>query len=118
MGQSFKELKVWQKAMELALTVYKLSSTFPDAERFGLTNQLRRASVSVPSNIAEGYGRASTGEYRHFLGIARGSNCEIETQMALAKALCFGSEQTYVEAESLCDEVGRLLTSTMRSLKT
>jgi four helix bundle protein len=70
MGESFKDLIVWQRAVEMSLAIYKLTSSFPDSERFGLTNQLRRASVSVASNIAEGYGRATKGEYLQFLGHA------------------------------------------------
>ena len=72
MGQSFKDLVVWQRAIELTVSVYQLTSAFPDSERFGLTNQMRRASVSIAGNIAEGYGRATKGEYVQFLGHARG----------------------------------------------
>jgi four helix bundle protein len=117
MGKSFKELAIWQRAMESGLAIYKLTATFPDSERFGLVNQLRRASVSVASNIAEGYGRATKGEYVQFLGLARGSNCEIETQLAFARGLGFGSGQELDEAEALCDEVGRMLTATIRTLR-
>lgn len=70
MNEPFRELKVWQRAVELSLSVYELTSAFPEEERFGLSNQLRRASVSVASNIAEGYGRTSRGEYLQFLGHA------------------------------------------------
>jgi four helix bundle protein len=77
MGNSFKDLVVWQRAVQLSLAIYKLTSSFPDSERFGLTNQLRRASVSIASNIAEGYGKVSRGEYLLFLGHARGSNFEL-----------------------------------------
>jgi four helix bundle protein len=73
MGDSFKDLVAWQRSMELTLSVYKLTKDFPGDERLGLTNQMRRAAVSIPSNIAEGYARASTGEYIQFLGHARGS---------------------------------------------
>lgn len=90
MGESFKNLAVWQRAIELTVAVYKLTAMFPDSERFGLINQLRRASVSVASNIAEGYGRSTKGEYVLFLGHARGSNSEVETQIVIAKALGFG----------------------------
>ena len=86
MGASFKELNAWQKAVGMTLTVYKLTGQFPASERFGLTDQLRRAAVSVASNIAEGYGRSTTGEYIQFLGHARGSNCEVETQLVIASA--------------------------------
>jgi four helix bundle protein len=85
MGQSFKNLVVWQRAIELTVAVYSLTSKFPDSERFGLTNQMRRAAASVSSNIAEGYGRATKGEYVQFLGHARGSGSEVETQIVIAR---------------------------------
>jgi len=91
MGQSFKDPLVWQRAVELSLAIYKLTSAFPASERFGLTNQLRRASVSVASNISEGYGRSTTGEYLQFLGHARGSNLEIQTQLVISDGLGFGT---------------------------
>src|ERR1700744_5398716 len=109
MGNSFKDLVVWQRSVQLTVSVYKLTSSFPDAERFGLTNQLRRASVSVASNIAEGYGRSSKGEYILFLGHARGSNCEVQTQLVISRALKFGSESSHRTAESLAGEVSRML---------
>jgi four helix bundle protein len=90
---SFKDLVVWQRAVELSLAVYKLTGCFPPSERFGLSNQLRRALVSVASNVAEGYGRATKGEYIQFLGHARGSNCEVLTQLVIARGLHFGSEE-------------------------
>ena len=117
MGESFKDLLVWQRSIQMTLAVYRCTSSFPESERFGLTNQLRRASVSVASNIAEGYGRASTGEYLQFLGHARGSNCEVETQLILSKGLGFGSDQSRQEAGALCDEVGRMLVAMMKTLK-
>jgi four helix bundle protein len=118
MGDSFKDLVVWQRAIQLTVAVYKLTSSFPDSERFGLTNQLRRASVSVASNIAEGYGKSTKGEYLLFLGHARGSKCEIETQLEIAKQLGFGSEEIQRSAEGLCEEVGRMLVTKMKKLRT
>lgn len=117
MGESFRDLAVWQRSIELTLAVYKLTSSFPDSERFGLTNQLRRAAVSVASNISEGYGRSTRGEYVQFLGHARGSNSEVETQIVISKALGFGSMQMLQTAEGLCDEVGRMLGTMMKSLR-
>jgi four helix bundle protein len=114
---SFKELVVWQRAIELSLAVYKLTASFAPDERFGLTNQFRRASVSIASNIAEGYGRQTKGEYLQFLGHARGSNCEVQTQLAIANGLGFGSEAKRRAAESLCDEIGRMLVVMMRKLR-
>ena len=93
MGDSFKDIVVWQRAVEMSLAIYKLTKAFPTDERFGLTNQLRRASVSVASNIAEGYGKSSRGEYIQFLGHARGSNGEAQTQLVIARGPepCFSS---------------------------
>ncbi|HWE87345.1 MAG TPA: four helix bundle protein [Terracidiphilus sp.] len=114
---SFKSLTVWQRAIEMGLAVYRFTSTFPASEQFGLTSQLRRAAVSVASNIAEGYGRASRGEYLQFLGHARGSNAEVETQLIFARKLGFGAKAELTRAEELAHEVGRLLTALMRSLR-
>jgi four helix bundle protein len=115
LGESFRNLSVWQRSIELTLAVYKLTSSFPDSERFGLTNQLRRAAVSVASNIAEGYGRSTKGEYVQFPGFARGSNSEVETQIVISKALGFGSKQSLDATEGLCNEVGRMLGALMKS---
>lgn len=117
MGESFKDLVVWQRAVELTLEVYRFTSTFPNSERFGLTSQLRRASVSVASNIAEGYGRSTKGEYLLFLGHARGSNSEVETQLVIARGLRFGSQEMLESTEQLRSEVGRMLGALMRSLR-
>src|SRR5208282_6137613 len=117
MGESFRNLSVWQRSIELTLAVYKLTSLFPDSERFGLANQLRRASVSVASNIAEGYGRSTRGEYVQFLGHARGSNCEVQTQLVIAGKLGFGAELKRPEAENLSDEIGRMLVVLMQKLR-
>jgi four helix bundle protein len=117
MGQSFKDLVVWQRAIELTVDVYKLTSKFPEAERFGLTNQMRRASVSVASNIAEGYGRSTKGEYVQFLGHACGSCSELETQIVIAKKLGFGAPPNLESTESLCNDVGRLLGALMKSIR-
>lgn len=117
MGSSFKDLIVWQKAVELSLVIYKLMQSFPDSERFGLTNQLRRASVSVASNIAEGYGRSTKGEYLLFLGHARGSNCELQTQLTIASGLNLGQESARYEAEGLSEEVSRMLVAIMQKLQ-
>jgi four helix bundle protein len=117
MAGSFQDLVVWKKSIELALSVYRLTAQFPDAERFGLTNQMRRAAVSISSNIAEGAGRATKGEFLQFLGIARGSNFELESQFVIARGLGFGAQQIQKEAEKLCDEVGRLLSLLISSLR-
>lgn len=117
MGESFRDLAVWQRSVDLALQIYKLTASFPDSERFGLTNQLRRASVSVASNIAEGYGRSTKGEYLQFLGHARGSNSEVETQLVIAKGLGFGSKELLNKSEELCNEVGKMIGAMMKTLR-
>jgi four helix bundle protein len=116
-SDSFKDLVVWQRAIEMSLAIYKLTSSFPPSEQFGLTNQLRRASVSVPSNIAEGYGKSSRGEYLSFLGHARGSNGEVQTQLIISRGLGFGSQESLSQAESLSNEVGRMMVVMMNRLK-
>jgi four helix bundle protein len=90
--ESFRELLVLQRSIQMALAVYKLTTMFPREEIYGLSSQIRRASVSVASNIAEGQGRASTGEFRQFLGIARGSNCEVQTQLTIVRELGYGTQ--------------------------
>ena len=117
MGSSFKDLVVWQRAVELSLAIYKHTSSFPASERFGLSDQLRRASVSIASNIAEGYGKATKGEYLSFLGHARGSNGEVQTQLVIAQRLGFGTQQLAQTAESLADEVSRMLVVLMKKLR-
>ena len=117
MGNSFKDLVVWQRAVQMCLAIYKVTSTFPASEQFGLTNQLRRASVSVASNIAEGYGRSTKGEYVLFLGHARGSNCELQTQLIISENLGFGSQAAHREARRLSEEVSRMLATILKKLK-
>ncbi|SCW70543.1 four helix bundle protein [Mucilaginibacter sp. NFR10] len=84
---NLKELKIWQKAIDLAVLVYKATVNYPADERFGLTSQIRRAAVSIPSNIAEGAGRNSNKEFCHFLGIANGSSYELQTQLVISNKL-------------------------------
>lgn len=115
--QSFRDSIAWQKAMDLSLAVYEATRGFPPEERFGLTNQLRRASVSIASNIAEGQGRLTSGEFAHFLGMARGSALEVETQLELAVRLGFGSQEDLERAQSLATEVGRLLNAVLSSVR-
>jgi four helix bundle protein len=117
MVQSFRDLQVWQRSMQLTVSIYRLTQGFPREEIYGLTSQLRRSAISVPSNIAEGQGRLGTGEFRQFLGIARGSNCELQTQLEIARALGIGNSQLIDEAESLTHEVGKMLFAMLDSLK-
>ena len=86
---NLKELKIWQKTIDLSVEVYKITSHFPSDERFGLISQARRAAVSISSNIAEGAGRTSTKEFNYFLGIANGSSFELQTQLVIASRLSF-----------------------------
>ena len=113
----YKDLIVWQKAMDLAVEVYRLTAKLPKDELYGLTSQLRRAAVSVPSNIAEGNGRASTGDYVRFLIISRGSVAEVETQMLLCVRLGYFASEDIEATLSLCDETGRLLTTIIKKLR-
>jgi len=113
-GESFRDLIVWQRSVQLSVALYKLTATFPKEEIYGLTSQLRRAGVSVASNIAEGYGRKSTGEYRQFLGMARGSSMEVQTQLVIAGELGFREPAKFKEAESLSHEVGKMLVAMMK----
>jgi len=101
----------------MSLAIYRFTTGFPKEELFGLTGQIRRAGVSVASNIAEGYGRNSAGEYKHFLGMARGSNSEVETQLVIAKELGYGNPQALKEAEDLCTEVGKMLRAILSKLE-
>lgn len=107
--QSFRDLTVWQRSMQLAVAVYRMTGDFPREELYGLTSQLRRCAVSVPSNIAEGQGRLTTGEFRQFLGIARGSNSELQTQLEIARRLEMGKARQIDEAEGLSHEVGKMI---------
>ncbi|HEY1646758.1 MAG TPA: four helix bundle protein [Terracidiphilus sp.] len=117
MAQSFRELTVWQRAMEMTVQVYELTLGFPKEEIYGLTSQLRRASVSVASNIAEGRGRISQGEFRQFLGTAQGSDFEVQTQLEVSRRLGLGCEASLKRAEMLSVEVGKMLSALITSLQ-
>ena len=111
--EGYKNLIVWQKAMEMARLVYELVRAFPAEERYGLSDQVRRAVVSIPSNIAEGCGRASNRDYAHFLSIARGSLFETCTQLQLAQDL--GYITSFSSVETVAEEVGRMLTAMLKN---
>ncbi len=117
MVRSFRDLIVWQRGIDVTVAVYRLTKDFPREEMYGLTSQIRRSAVSVPSNIAEGHGRLNTREFRHFVAIARGSNFELQTQLEIAKALKFGDPVLLAEVESLSHEVGRMLFGLLESLE-
>jgi four helix bundle protein len=107
--QHYKDLIVWQKAMDLAEQIYLLSHSFPREELYGLTSQIRRAAVSVPSNIAEGHARQSTAEFKNFLSIALGSLAEVDTQQLLAQRLLYIASGHALRAEALITEVRKML---------
>lgn len=113
---SHKDLLVWQRSMDLVETVYRLTGSFPATEQWGLISQMRRAAISVPSNIAEGYGRQATGEYRHHVSFARGSLLELETQILLARRLKYLQA---VDAEPVLkeiDQISRMLATLVSKL--
>ncbi len=116
MAEGYRDLFVWQRSVELTVALYSLTEKFPKQEMYGLTSQLRRAGVSVASNIAEGWGRQSDGEFRQFLGMARGSNMEVATQLVIVSELRFGDEADRRRAASLSDEVGKMLVSLMKTV--
>ena len=113
---SYKDLIAWRKAMELVAMVYDASERFPSHEQFGLTSQLRRAAVSVPSNIAEGHARLTTGEFRQFLGYALGSLTEIETQIQIAGRLGYLSKLESNKLLERSTEIGKVVRGLLQSL--
>jgi four helix bundle protein len=106
---SHKDLLVWQRSMDLVETVYRLTGSIPSEEKWGLVSQMRRAAISVPSNIAEGYGRQATGEYRHHVSIGRGSLLELETQILLARRLKYLQPADTESVLKEIDEISRML---------
>ena len=117
MLKNYKELKVWQKSYQLCLEVYRITVEFPKDEKFGLTSQIRRAVVSVPSNIAEGYGRKTTPDYIKSLYIAYGSNCELETQIMLSGDLGYIDSTVMKIIIDQIHEVERMLKALIKSLE-
>jgi four helix bundle protein len=117
MLRNYKDLKVWQKSFGACLDVYRVTGSFPADERFGLTAQLRRAAVSVPSNIAEGYARDTTRDYLRHLWIARGSLAETETQLMLAREMALADRQDLEILLGSVAEIERMLSALIRSLK-
>ncbi|MCK4306919.1 four helix bundle protein [candidate division WOR-3 bacterium] len=117
MLRNYKDLKVWQKAYNLCLKAYKITTKFPSEERYGLTSQIRRASISIPSNIAEGYSRKHLQEYIHFLWIAYGSGAELETQLMLSKDIGYLNEEDFNDLILDYREVERMLSALAKSLE-
>ena len=117
MLENFKELNVWQKSYDLCLMIYKITKKYPNEETYGLVSQLRRVAVSVPSNIAEGYGRKTTTDYIRFLYIAYGSICELETQILLSGDLGYIKESIHTETLDNVTEIERMLKGLINSLE-
>lgn len=115
--QSYQDLQVWQKSMDLAANCYQLTKGFPRAEVYGMTSQIRRAAASVPANIAEGYGRENRGEYIQFLRIAQGSLKELETHLLLSLRVDLTKDEAVKPILEQCDTVGRMLRALIRSLQ-
>jgi len=116
--RDYRELIVWQKAIEFVVAIYRETASFPKEEVYGLTSQMRRAAVSVPSNIAEGQARSTTRDFLHFLSIGRGSLKEAETQVIISRRLGYLNEQKESQILGLAEEVSRLISGLVNSLKT
>lgn len=114
--KSYKDLIVWQKSMSLVNEIYTITKQFPEEEKFSLVSQMRRSAVSIPSNIAEGYGRGSKTEYARFVKIARGSMYELDTQMEIAKSQTFLTQANYKSILMRLDEIGRMLNGLVTAL--
>ncbi len=115
--RSYSDLLVWQKALAVVTEIYTITRTLPPEELFGLTSQMRQAAVSIPSNLAEGQARASTGEFRQFLGHARGSLAELETQLYIAKNLHYLTEEQLSHLSEAATAVGKLLNGLLAALR-
>lgn len=114
---SYRDLIVWKKSMDTTQTIYKLTKAFPDTEKYGMISQLRRASVSIPANIAEGYGRQSTKDYVRFLQIARGSLYEVQTLLELSNGLDYISKDAFTDIYKRSREIEAMLQSLINKLK-
>ena len=117
-GESYKNLIVWQKAMDLVVVLYKITASFPKEEIYGLSSQIKRAAVSIPSNIAEGSRRSSREDFRNFLLIAFGSGSELETQLEVARRLSFVQKSDLVLAENLLSEIMKMINKLSDSMNT
>jgi four helix bundle protein len=117
MLKNYQDLKVWQRSYQFCLDIYKITKGFPKEEIYGMTSQIRRSALSVPCNIAEGYGRKTTPEYIHSLYIAYGSNCELETQVLLSKDLDYIKVEDFKKLKADIEEVERMLKALIKSLE-
>ncbi len=114
---NFKELKVWREGIELVKEVYQLTNTFPSEEKFGLTAQMNRSAVSIPSNIAEGAGRGSSDkDFVHFLRISYGSSCELETQLIVSKELNFIEDTSFAQVEKRLHVIQKMIYKLIKSM--
>lgn len=114
--KSFRELVVWQKSMLLVKEIYKIIDRIPNNENYALTPQIQRSAISIPSNIAEGYGRNSTKDYLRFLNIARGSLYELETQLEIAEMLHYFTKNDTKQCISIISEIGKMLNSLIKNI--
>ncbi len=112
----YQQLTVWQKGMQLVKLIYLVTKALPHEELYGLSNQMRRAVISIPSNIAEGFGRYNTKEYMHFLRIARGSCYEVETQLQICTQINYLTEEETSAPLQLCNEINRMLNAMLTKL--
>jgi|TARA_R100000541_G_scaffold58793_2_gene70620 four helix bundle protein len=117
MIKTFRDLKIWQQSMELVTEIYRATSSFPEEEKYGLTSQLRRSSVSIPSNISEGFGRNSQGDFKRFVNISMGSLFELQTQIEVARNLEFISKEIFENLYDHSREIERMMSSFIRTLK-
>ena len=117
-SSDFKQLKVWQKSMDLTMLIYSLVKFLPKDENYALSDQMRRAVVSIPSNIAEGQGRASDKEYVHFLSMARGSLWELLTQLEICERLNYLKADQTMEARNLVNEISKMINALSKALQT
>jgi four helix bundle protein len=112
-----EKLDVWNMAIELVISIYKVTESFPKEEKFGLTSQIRRAAVSISANIAEGAARQTSKEFAQFLSIAQGSASEVETELLIAQRLGYLNEELYLQQRKMLDSVGRMLVGLSQHLK-
>jgi four helix bundle protein len=115
--KTYKDLFVWQKSIDLVKQIYIICKKFPDSEKFGMVSQMQRASVSIPTNIAEGWGRETRNYYINFLRVSKGSLAELETLSIIAKELNYIDEEAYIFINNKTEEVSRMLNALIRSLQ-
>src|SRR5579871_2846931 len=116
MSQDYRDLIVWQRAIDMTVCIYQMTQLFPKTEIYGLTSQMRRASISIASNIAEGRGRLNPAEFRQFLGLAQGSAYELETQLLVSTRLGLIDEDRFATANAMANEISKMLTSFLQKL--